>query len=640
MSSDRTVRRLSAILVADIVGYSRLVEADEATTLAAIRDLREHVIAPLIAEHHGRIFKLTGDGAIVEFGSVVEAVSCAVAVQRGVAARQIETAPERRLVFRIGINLGDVVVEGDDLMGDGINIAARLEQLCPPGGVLVSGTAYDHLQGKLGLPLDFVGEQQVKNISRPVRAYRVRLDGARRWRLGHRWLRRAVPLVAAVLLLVVGSAGAWWYLRVKPASGKPSIAVLPFNNLGGSDDSGGRLAAGVTGDIITALARFRDLDVIANNSTDAYKGKVADVRQVGKDLGVRYVLQGSIQREADQVRVNAQLIDAASGTSLWSNRWDRPAVDVFAVQSEVAERVASTLGGENLLLGQSLAAAKRKNPADLEAYDLWALANGATLRGTKEDFEAAVAYCDAAIARDPSLVRAYVTKGWATYHLKRFRKDLREADLEIERLARNAIAIDPYEAQAHVQLAVILSELGNNGESRRENDRALELNPSSADILNIAAGQMSFYGDPEKGAEMCDRSYKLNPAAPLWYANDCAENYFFTGRMSEVIEAMKRIASWKGKLTSGSLFFKAAAEAELGLNDLAATVAEFRQRYPEMSFESKVNTNWSFDRKQEEDRILSAVRRSGIRICATEQELAVLTKTPRRLPECSSKPTG
>jgi len=255
----RAERRLSAIMAADIVGYSRLIEADEAGTLAAIRALHSELIDPQIAEHKGRIVKLMGDGAIVEFGSVVDAVACAVAVQTGVSAHQVEIPPERRIVFRIGINLGDVVVEGDDLLGDGVNVAARLEQLCPPGGVLISGTAYDHMKGKLDLPLDFTGEQRVKNISEPVRTYSVRMEGVKHgWRLRTRRFRRFLPIAAAVLVfLALAAVGTWWLRPVDSAIAKPSIAVLPFDNLG-RDETTGRLADGITEDIITDLARFPD----------------------------------------------------------------------------------------------------------------------------------------------------------------------------------------------------------------------------------------------------------------------------------------------------------------------------------------------------------------------------------------------
>lgn len=339
-------RRLAAILAADAVGYSRLMELDEAGTLSALKAHMGVLIRPAIAAHHGRVVKTTGDGILAEFGSVVDAVRCAVAVQRGIAERNVAVAADKRLLFRIGINLGDVVIEGADLLGDGVNIAARLEQMAQPGGVLLSGTAYDQLQGKLDVPLEFVGEQHVKNIARPVRAYRVLLDGRRvGWWPGFRRVRRRAALAAAVLLAAILGGTAWYFWPHQPGLAvRASLAVMPFANIAG-DDATGRLADGLTEDIITDLSRNREMDVIAHNSTEVYKGRPVDLRQVGKDLNVRYVLEGSVQREGDQIRIAAQLIDANSGTHLWSERWDRPAQDFFAVQTEIADQVANRLGG-------------------------------------------------------------------------------------------------------------------------------------------------------------------------------------------------------------------------------------------------------------------------------------------------------
>jgi TolB-like protein/class 3 adenylate cyclase len=360
MDQARVERRMSAIVVADVVGYSHLIEVDEAATLAAVKALRVEVIEPLAAEHHGRVVKSMGDGFLLEFGSVVDAVAFAVAVQKELSEPQEGATAEHLLVLRIGINLGDVVVDGDDVLGDAVNIAARLQEICEPGGVLLSGTAYDHMQGKLGLPLDFVGEEQVKNIERPVRSYAVRLDGAEASPpRGVPWVAPfaqrinppiAVAALLAVIVLAVGAYGLWpRHIATVAAGAKPSIAVLTFDNLG-RDQASERLAEGVTDDIITDLARYRDFDVIARNSVDVYRGKPTDVRQIGKDLDVRYILEGSIQREGDRVRVNAQLVDASSGAHLWSQRWDSAAGDIFAVQTEVAEHTASAIAGSDLLL--------------------------------------------------------------------------------------------------------------------------------------------------------------------------------------------------------------------------------------------------------------------------------------------------
>ncbi len=291
-----------------------------------------------------------GDGALVEFASAVDAVECAVAIQNDVAEREAAVPEDRRLAFRIGINVGDIIVEDGDILGDGVNVAARLEALAEPGEICVSRNVYNQVKGKLSVALVASGSHQVKNIAEPVETFRVVLDGippspaaARRVVAVRRTTRWLAP--AAGGLVALGILGGIWHFwpGAPPADGRPGIAVLPFNNFGG-DAATGRLADGITEDIITDLARFRDLDVIARNSTEVYKGKPVDVRQVGKDLNVGYVLEGSIQRQGDRVRVTGQLIDAGTGSHVWSERWDRPTEDIFAVQTEVAEKVAADVG--------------------------------------------------------------------------------------------------------------------------------------------------------------------------------------------------------------------------------------------------------------------------------------------------------
>jgi TolB-like protein/class 3 adenylate cyclase len=372
----RVERRLAAILAADVVGYSRLMGDDEAGTHARLSAHRKQFIEPLISEYHGRVVKLTGDGALVEFASAVDAVECAVAIQNGMAEREADQPEDRRLRFRIGINLGDIILEEGDIYGDGVNVAARLEALAEPGGICVAQSVYNQVKGKLDVAFEPTGEHRVKNIAEPVETLRVALDraaprpaAARSGVAGRRAPWRLVAVLATVAALVA-VGGAWHFWPAPPpADGRPGIAVLPFNNFGG-DESTGRLADGITEDIITDLARFRDLDVIARNSTEVYKGKPVDIRQVGKDLNVDYVLEGSIQRQDDSIRATAQLIDADTGAHVWSERWDRRAEDIFAVQTEVAEKVAASLGGD-LTMGQIARAeihrAKRLRPSDLTA---------------------------------------------------------------------------------------------------------------------------------------------------------------------------------------------------------------------------------------------------------------------------------
>ena len=636
MASPRTERRLAAILAADIVGYSRLVERDEAGTLAAIKALRERVIDPLVAEHHGRIVKLMGDGAIVEFGSVVDAVACAVAIQQRVAEQQDNTPPERRIVFRIGINLGDVVVEGEDLLGDGVNVAARLEQLCEPGGVLVSGTAYDQLQGKLGLPLEFTGEQRVKNIERLVRTYRVMLDGEAKRRVSIGRVSRAGIMAGAVALLAAGvfAGGFWWLRSPEPTSARPSIAVLRFESEG-SDNSAARLADGITNDLITDLARFRDLDVIAGQSPDAYRDKTVDVRRVGADLGVGNVLTGSIQRQAAQVRITAKLISTADGKVIWTNRWDRPDRDLFTVQSEVAQQVVNVLGSAHgVLEQQALAAIKRRSATDLVAYDLAQLAAEANGQSDRANLERGLAYADEAIARDPTYAQAYVIKGWLLFNLAKASDESAIPWAELETIFRNAVALDPFSAWAHASLGFAISA---NKEAKPAFERAIELAPSSADILNTAADRMPFFGEPELGAELCDRSFHLNPLAPRWYYPNCFTAYFYVQRHKDVVEFCDQYRSGGYTLNQFNLVWCAASHMELGDHAGAkALVTELKRQFPTASIEYFLQGDWTFDRQREEDQILVSARHAGIRICATADELTAFP-SPRHLPDCDAE---
>src|SRR4051812_39982622 len=380
MATARVERRLAAILAANVLGYSRLMERDEAGTFARLMLLRRELVEPVLERHGGRFVDLKGDGAIVEFGSVVAAVEAAVEIQRRMQAQDPDLPEVERIRYRVGINLGDVIVDGGTIYGDGVNVAARIESLCEPGGVWLSRSVYNQVRGKLDLAFAPSGLHQVKNISEAVETFRVALDGVVPAPPPPRpgvpgpgvpsWLLPA----AGALFALVFVAGVWrlWPGEPPPAY-RPAVAVLPFDDMGG-DEATARLAAGITEDVITDLAHFRDLDVIARNSTEAYKGKPVDVRQVGKELNVGYVLEGSIQRQADRLRATAQLIDARTGAHVWSDRWDRPAEDVFAVQAEVAEKVAVALG-DDLTMGQitraELFRVKRKPPSSLSAYELF-----------------------------------------------------------------------------------------------------------------------------------------------------------------------------------------------------------------------------------------------------------------------------
>ena len=399
-------RRLTAILAADVVGYSRLMGEDEVGTLARLKTCRRELIDPAIEEFHGRIIKLMGDGALVEFASVVDAVQCAATIQRKMADRDQGTAEARQIRFRIGVNLGDVIVEGDDIYGDGVNIAARLEAMAEPGGICISGTAFDQAVHKADVGFADLGEQRLKNIADPVRAYRVLLDPAKAGKIVAALTPAGLPnhdlsrgrSAAHCAGCAVGFA---WQRPSAPQ--RPSVAVLPFANLSG-DPSQDYFADGITEDLITDLAKLSGLDVIARNSVFAYKGKPLVLADVGRDLGVRFVVEGSVRRTGDQIRLNAQLVDIATGDNLWANRFDRGIAEVFAVQDEMSREIAKALGVQPSAAESERMA--RPPTANLEAYDYYLRAEQAARSGGGAGLRQALALYEKAEELDPAFRRS------------------------------------------------------------------------------------------------------------------------------------------------------------------------------------------------------------------------------------------
>lgn len=379
MATARVERRLAAILAADVVGYSRLMERNEDRTLAWLKVLRTELVEPLIAEYQGRVVKLMGDGLLAEFASVVDAVHCAVLIQQAMAERERDLSEAERIRFRIGINLGDVIREADgDLYGDGVNIAARMESLAEPGGVIVSGTAYDHLQGKLDCGFEDLGEQRLKNIARPLRAFRVAPDG----------MAPGTGPVAA-----------------PPLPDRPSLAVLPFADMG-ADPAQGYFAEGITEELTTALARCRWLFVAARNSSFAYQGQAADVRRVGRELGVRYMLQGGVRRAGDRLRITGQLVEAESGAHVWADRYDGTLEDVFDLQDQVTASVVAAI--EPALMSAEAERSRRLRPASLAAYDLFLRALSLSHTSGREGTAEAVRLLQlATTTADPSYAPSY-----------------------------------------------------------------------------------------------------------------------------------------------------------------------------------------------------------------------------------------
>src|SRR5438094_277257 len=430
-------RRLAAILAADVAGYSRLMGADEEGTHERLKALRRELVDPKIAEHHGRIVKTTGDGMLVEFASVVDAVRCAVAVQQAMAERDTGVAVESRIELRIGINLGDVIVEGDDLYGDGVNVAARLETLADPGGICVSRVVRDQVRDKLDFAFDDRGEQQVKNIVRAVRVFDLKIA------------TEAIPPApdpsAAVPL---------------PLPDKPSIAVLPFENMSG-DPEQEYFADGMVEEIITALSRIRWLFVIARNSSFTYKGQAVDVKQVGRELGVRYVLEGSVRKAGNRVRITGQLIDATTGAHLWADRFDGSLEDVFDFQDKVASSVAGVI--EPALQAAETARSAGRPIADLTAYDLYLRAYAMTLSSAREIPEA-LRLLEQAIEREPRYGPALA---WAAFCCIRLVTDGRSEDPAVDRLkgadfARRALQVAGDDPVILANVALALAGFGEN----------------------------------------------------------------------------------------------------------------------------------------------------------------------------------
>jgi len=509
------VRRLTAILAADVAGYSRLMGADEEGTHERLQAHLRELVNPKVAEHRGRIVKNTGDGFLAEFSSVVDTVRCAVEMQRGMAERNAGTPLEKRIEFRAGINLGDVIVEAEDIFGDGVNIAARLEALAEPGGVLVSNTVHDQVRDRLLLAFEDLGEQQVKNIARPVRVYRVR--------------DRAGPAEEPF------SAPP----KPLPLPDKPSIAVLPFANMSG-DPEQEYFADGMVEEITTALSRIRWLFVIARNSSFTYKGQSVDVKQVGRELGVRYVLEGSVRKAGREVRITAQLIDAASGAHLWADRFDGSLEDVFQLQDNVAISVAGVI--EPALQAAETARAVSRPTDDLTAYDLYLRAYAMVLASARQIPEA-LRLMERAIARDPHYGPALA---WAGFCCHRLFHDSQSENPAADRrkgieFARRALEVAGDDPGVLANAAQTLAYFGEDiGAAIALIDRALVLNPNYARGWNISGVLRLWAGLPDVAIGHAETSLRLSPRADVGAALTLiGASHFYARRFDEAVPRLR-----------------------------------------------------------------------------------------------------
>src|SRR5713226_5919909 len=546
LATERVERKLAAILAADVAGYSRLMGADEEGTLTRLKAHRRELIDPKIAEHRGRIVKTTGDGLLVEFASPVEAVRCAGEIQKAMREREGSLPEEGRIEIRVGINLGDVIIDEDDVYGDGVNIAARLEALADPGGVVISSTVFEQVRDRVPDSFEDLGDQQVKNIARPVRVYRL----------------AQLPTPASPTAM-----------SPLPLPEKPSIAVLPFANMSG-DLEQEYFADGMVEDIITALSRIRWLFVIARNSSFSYKGQSPNVRQVGRELGVRYVLEGSVRKAGGRVRITAQLIDATTGAHLWADRFDGALEDVFELQDKVA--ISATGVIEPTLRQSEIERARRKRPDSLDAYDLYLRALPYAFAAMPEDADKALALLGKAIELEPDFAAAHAIIAFC--HEQRYLRGGMQEETKNAALrhARHAIAAGGDDAAALATAGFVIAVAGRDFETALTAfDRSFALSSSSALALGFSSIVRAWKGDDAIAVEQANRALRLSPFDPLIYLPyvGLAYAHFAAGRFEETVAAASLATQANPRFTVPQILH-AAALGSLDRSEDAKTVVQ------------------------------------------------------------------
>jgi adenylate cyclase len=574
--------RLAAIMAADMVGYSRLMEVDERGTLARLRTHRIELIDPVIDRNHGRIIKTTGDGMLVEFHSVADAVRSSIEIQERMRRRNSDVPDDRRIEFRIGINLGDIIFEDGDIYGDGVNIAARVEQLAEVGGICVTSAVHAQVEGRLEAAFEDLGEKSLKNISRPVRVYRVLPAGAD------------------------GKAAAGSGARAA-AVVKPSIAVLPFANMSG-DPEQEFFADGLTEDILTELSRRRELFVISRTSSFVYKGKAANLREVAQKLGARYLVEGSVRKAADRVRITVQLIDTATDGHIWAERYDRKLDDIFAVQDEITTAIVATLPGRLEAAQQDQLV--RMKPSSLAAYECALAAKVLHHKSTREDNVEALVLVDRALTLDPDYAHAHAWRGcilgqaysnaWANDPAATFKEVMVELD--------HAIALDDNDADVHRILAAVSIVRNDFTRARYHQDRALALNPNY-DLVVVQMGELfTWLGQAEEGVDWIRKAMKLNPHHPARFWSHLGKAYFVGRQYAQAIEAFMHMAN-PDTLLHG---FLAASYAWLGDTTAAgAHVGRMRELDGTLDLERFLAT-MHFAREQDLQHLREGLHNAGL----------------------------
>ena len=621
-------RRLAAILAADVEGYSRHTELDEEASTTTLRMYRA-VVEEAISAHRGHIFSSAGDGVVAEFPSIVEAIRCAVEIQNEIAERNASVPEKQQMLFRIGVNLGDVISEDNNLYGTGVNVAVRLQQLAEPGGICISQTVYDQVRKIVEIPFQDIGERRLKNIADPVHVYRI-LPSPLPWlrRLFSRRGRRRFGVAASVLLLLAVAVGAF-YLREPSAlwdiilgeggalSKHPAIAVLPFDDMSATHDQQ-YLADGITEELITGLAKFPEFAIMARNSTFTYKDKPTDVRQVGKKLNVDYVVEGSIQRSDQTVRVTAQLIDASTGSHIWADRYDRQLDNIFTVRDDITRAIAGTLGGLQGKVAQAeVARLSGKNPNSFTAYDYY-------LRGLYELYKydrssnaEARKFLEKAIEIDPNFARSYAALAW-TYELDydyEWTDDYENAVKQAFENASMAVSLDPNDYQAQWVLGWAHLYRGEHEKATARYEQARKMNPNDAELLAEMGNYLVYIGQPKQAVDQLKEAIRLNPFHERWYVEYLGWAYEHAGMPREAIETLEPVIdepATQEQLWLLPTLAAAYAYPSIGrMDDAHRIVKEILSLQPEFST-AKVASRGPYKTKELSDRYVSVLRRAGL----------------------------
>ncbi len=559
MADERVQRRLAAILAADVVGYSRLMEADEEGTRARLRSLHSELIDPQIAADGGRIVKTMGDGILVEFPSVVDAVRNALAIQGAMRRRNADVPEEARIEFRVGVNVGDVIIEGDDIHGDGVNVAARLEGLCEPGEVYVSGVVYDQAAGKLEASFEDLGEQTVRNIAKPVQVYR-----------------------ASVRLKTDAELKPQAVDASPPARDKPSIAVLPFDNMSG-DPEQEYFADGMAEDIITALSKIERMRVIARHSTFEYKGQALDLRRIAEELGVRYVLEGSVRHGGDRLRITAQLIDADDGSHLWAERYDRPVDDLFDIQDEITKEIVTALRVKLTDGEEARVWARGTNNIEAWQYAIRAMELASDINPSS--FQEARTLAEKATQLDPNYAHAWATLGFTHWMEGRFEVtgDAAAKFGRADEIAERAMALDDSVSWGIGLSAMVAASLGRYDEGVKFARRGIELHPGNADVRAFLGMALTNAGHYRAAEEQFRTAMSLNPFYPPWYRYGLARALTFLGEVDEALSQLDEALEINPTYLP-ALIFRAYICVRIGRDaEAAKDIATVRRIAPELS---------------------------------------------------------